>query len=814
MTLIVGLCALVAVVTHRYAPSRAIGATLAVSGALTLIAAILTGNLQSLASVVIISCVAWYAGSAIYLLAFPGPTDPATSVAIGIPLGFSLLGMVAFALSLINAFNGLALATAALLIVIASGMLHRKRTGVFLSRPVPAISSVASLDALQIGLCAGAIVFALLAAFSPEVMFDPFRQHLPIAIRIWETGSLAEVPRMAVSRDPIMGHVLFAMAYGYGGVHAATLMHAVVGLASIAGVIAGARVVSSSPAGMYAAAAFAAMPLVLWEIGHAYTDLFPPLFTASAVLMLLRWQSDGIRTGLVIAGLLCGAGIAAKLTMIWVSLALLVAILVVGRETFSWKSRLSASVFFTLGHVIALPWLVRSLMIAGGLPGKVSLALASVTERIPVLRNLVSIPADPGFHPVSTEIGGFGHGAVDLLTVPWSVTFWADRFPDFSLGGGDIGLLLPLLIPFAIAARQNRRMALLWVTALITYLAWWATPLQITRHLAPTLAVLAMLAGCGAAYLLNANTRPAWIHTGFRLLSCTALIGSLVLFANGRFSQVPFDLFVGRITADEYAELNIPAYRELQSASASLPAGSSLLYIGKWGGAQLYVSADLVNAGQETQETLDEQFGQTDATVLAELQKLGTTQILWDRNVTKPEDWSADIVSLDFLSRNTRVVDFSESHYLFGLVPDAESYWNTDRATTLLVDPMFKTFKRKNSQWVSSGRVKRDEDLVTPRRGSPITQTVNVEPGTTYLLVTSVVCPDRWSRTTLAIRWLDALGNEISVTSQELFPGPNLGDQFILGTAPTNAVTGTVEIGGRSNCDFSRADLLAQPRHP
>ena len=51
-----------------------------------------------------------------------------------------------------------------------------------------------------------------------------------------------------------------------------------------------------------AAAIFATLPIVLWELGHAYVDLFPALFIAAATLAALVWQRTDRGAGWSCAG--------------------------------------------------------------------------------------------------------------------------------------------------------------------------------------------------------------------------------------------------------------------------------------------------------------------------------------------------------------------------------------------------------------------------------------------------------------------------------------------------------------------------------
>jgi hypothetical protein len=776
-----------------------------------LLASFSVGHLGGLLVASGVSLLAWVIGDACLRFAGVRTMSSLANSAVAAALGYVVIGTVVFCLALAGflSMSALLVSGAALLALSLFGIGRSKQPSPdFWAKAAP----LTVVESLLVGATTGAVTFALLSALTPENMFDPIRQHLPIAMEFWRSGSVDVIPHLGVSRDPVLGHVLFAIGFGFGGVPAATFIHASMALIATLAVAGAASLIGGQRAAIYAGVTFATMPLLLFEIGHAYTDLFPVAFAATAMVCILEWIARRQTVLLVIAGMLCGAGIAAKLTTVWVSLALAIVILFVGSAALPLRGRILGVLAFSAGNLIAVPWLVRTILASGGLPGKVVLLLGSVFDRIPGLSGLIAPQSEPGFQPVDVSNAGIGHGLWDVVTVPWHMAFHSDRFPDFTLGGGDIGLLIPLLLPCAFLLKKDRRWWALAIASLVMYLSWWITPQQVSRHLLPTLALLVVLCGLGAAQVTE--TAVNWPLVG-RIAVYGALIagltGSIALFANNRYSQVPVSIVVGQLTADAYVDQEIPAARELRIASATQPPGAPLLYVGRRGGAQLYSDARVINAGQFTQEFVDEQFGVTDSAVLSELEALGITQILWDRPVTKPEDWSSHLLSLEFLSRNARILAGSDGYLLFELTPDAEKFWNLDPATSLARDPAFVAIRRKTSPWHSESRLSRTDNAIAPRRDSVVSQVVPVTPGTPYLMVANVSCPDLWSRTTLTMRWLHADGNEISRTSQTLFASVPFADRFIWAAAPDVATSVSIEFGGQSRCEFSRVDLFAQP---
>ena len=110
------------------------------------------------------------------------------------------------------------------------------------------------------------------------------------------------------------------------------------------------RVPAQRLAAVVAAAIFATMPLVLWELGTAYVDLFPVLFAMAVVLGRLA-AGSGMGAGVaVVAGALAGFGLAAKLTMGLVIVAVVAALALVGRGSLAVARALVSPARLRLGR--------------------------------------------------------------------------------------------------------------------------------------------------------------------------------------------------------------------------------------------------------------------------------------------------------------------------------------------------------------------------------------------------------------------------------------------------------------------------------
>lgn len=813
-------CLGAALVTRRQWPAFTLPATFLAGSLVVLVGAVGTGSAGALAVVVAMMALAWLVGQAV-LHRFPDTARvPVVRVPLSIALGFGLLGLLLFLLTGVQMFNSRTILVSAVAILVLAIVVDRAKLAEDVRRFrawQPAVPSW--FETAVIGMTVGLAAYAILAAFAPENMYDPFRQHVPIAREIWQSGSIPVIPTMGVTKDPVQGHLLFAVGWGFAGMTATKLVNTAVGLVAIAGIAGLGWLCAGRAAAVVSAAIFTATTIVLWELGHTYTDMFAVMFTVTAALGVLLWQRDGKLVWLLGAGALAGFGLASKMTMGWLIIALAAGIFLVGNGPWRWRDRFLAVSVFGVGTLVVVPWLVRSYVIAGEMPAKLAILVNFITSIIPGIPAIVPPPVAPGFVQLELDGLAIGHSPFDLLRVPWVLTFESGLYPNSTIGPGEIGILLLLMAPLAILGLRNRSALFLAVTALVSYLVWWLTPLQITRHVLPTLAVGAALAGAGFAYVVANPSRVlravAPVAKGGLLVG---IVTAPLFFLPGSYShvggasQAPVDLITRRESADEFVRREIPAGTALLATSGVVPADAPLGYIGKWGGAQLYTEARLVNIGQFTQIPVDEQFGTTPEEILANLEQLGIRYFVWDRPVTKEEDWQSTMLSTDFLFDHTRIVEGDRSAYLFEVLPEGGS-WGIDDRSNLFVDPGFEKIRRDSSAWKIEGHIARDEGLISPRGESVIAQKVPVTAGQAYVMTIAGACERETDAVQLRLTWLDEQGATIETTTENVIPGEEPSTQFIWHRAPDAASAVNAEIWGSEgrNCTISNAGFYQTP---
>jgi hypothetical protein len=787
--------------TRRFREAATLPVTFALGGIVLLVGAVRTSAVGSLVVVVALIAFSWLVGESIVLRLRSTELFWVVRIPIAIALGNGLLGLFLLVLASVGSLTAVTVLGGAMAILVSLLVLDRR----LLLKDFAALrewrpSAPTWFETIIIGVAVGVITYAVLAAFVPDLHYDATRDHLPIAREIWQSGSAPEFAPMGTSKHPIHAHLLYAIAYGFGGLPAAELVHTATGLIAIIGIAGIGWLCSGRLAAIVGATIFATMPLVLAELGIALVDLFPTFFSVAAVLCVLLWQREDRRDWLLGAGALAAFGFAAKMTMGLMIVALAAAIFLVGREPQHWRDRFLALVAFGVGGAVVVPWLVRSYAIRGDLEGMTILfehATGSATS------DLISF--------------GMGRSPLDLVRIPWNLTFYGEQF--HQEGTGDIGILLLLLLPLVLFAPRTRAVAFLAVTAGISFVGW-AITAQLTRYLLPTLGLAAALAGIGAASAVAASIGPWQSSRLPRLLTvavpASVIIGLVVvplLLSSERTLGllVDADVITGSETAAEFVAEEKPAAMALTAASALLPPDTKVGYISSrwWDAAGIYTEArlfDLVGPRPGQGSLGLAWLGKTPEKVLASLDKLDINYFIWSRYNSSPELVRSALFSPDFLRNHTRILEGDRGVYLFEILPGGGEGWGR-LDENLLEDPGLETVK-EGGPWITWGRIEKRKGVISlVRRNSTLTQQVPVSAGAPYLLTASAACKNPTDQVRLVLTWSDADGIELGTEEETVIPGVRTTSQFLWHRAPQRATTVSVGLTGAKDCQFDEAAL-------
>lgn len=480
------------------------------------------------------------------------------------------------------------------------------------------------LTLLLLGLTALFLLLGYARGVTPEVDSDAVRVHLPLAQALAGLRKTNPTTITHMAAWPIHGQALYAAGIALHGPILAKLIHTAVGVLAVVSVgLVGLRY-GGRTVGLLAAALIASPPLMVWEAGTAYLDLFPMLYAAIGCLALLGWQDDGAPSWLLLLGAALGFGVASKLTFGFMAIAFVIVVAVFGRPDLGGRGRLRALALILLGGLLAGgPWVIRAVILSGQLPG-LSLFQDAVSrgtgQSPPAMSDL------PSF--------GIGRNPINLLRLPWELTVNSDQFgqnPKLQLG------IAPLiLLPSLFFLRANRATLSLSTLILVPVLVWFYTA-QYLRYLLPVLIPLTPLLCQGLIQARGINDIVAKGRqklmgriqilgiSAMMLVSVTVHLGSLFSYLH----EFPVRLILGREDSITYLRRVMPSYQVLEQLDRVASPNSLVLAAPE--GQQLYTHALLIGAPWISPSTTPTDF-------LLHLRSKGIMHVVIDRE-HHPETW-------------------------------------------------------------------------------------------------------------------------------------------------------------------------------
>jgi 4-amino-4-deoxy-L-arabinose transferase-like glycosyltransferase len=817
---VLSLCVVSGLLARLIRPAWAPIAVVMTAAVVVITVAAATQSVGAVLAATFICFIAWLSGLILLKLALGNFSNYLGTNIFSFALGIAVLGTAWLLLALAGRLETTTIVLLSLVIIAVAVVAHiRLSSSLFTLPPIRQTSNWTWFEIVAFSFLVGLVCLASLSAFVPETQSDATRQHLPIAREFWQAASVPIIDSMPVSMQSIQNHVIFAVAYGLGGMTASKLMQAAIGIACIVGVAELAGLAGGKSARLFGAAIFGSMPIVLWEIGHAYIDLLPVLMTVAAAMSIIAWLEGGKWPWLFTAGFLLGVGLASKLNGAIYIAAFSVGVVLVGHRSKSWRNRIFALASLASGCIVVTPWLMRMATAYGIGRGDLGISrlLRAYFPTRPTIDSLALLDtasnaesgvtnagATPPFS--SVVIQQFGHSLGDLLGMPWILTFQGKDLGFPIIGRGEIGVALLMLLPLVFFAPRTRTTAMLGILGIVSFIGWWASPYQIVRHLIPTLALVSALVAAGLAGLLASDARSR-IDRLLRFAAQGGLLLSLVLvpffFVPSSRAQMPIGYLVGAETGESFVNRTIRSAVALSASSALLVDDTPVVYVGgPWEAPQLYSEARLL-----TIPTKD--LGPDAESVLATLERLGANHLIWNRVDSTDAERRVFGLSTPFLRHYTRILAGDDDAYLFEVLPAGDTIWGQPEVENLLEDPGLQDVKNKKGPWTAQGKSIIAKGVVALSRRATLTQEVAVTPGHAYLLEAPIRCLDPSGRGILTFRWFDAEGEVIDTESEEVRPGREISDQFLWRRAPEGAASVQAEfsMAGPSRCEYSGAAL-------
>ncbi len=341
--------------------------------------------------------------------------------------------------------------------------------------------------ACALGILAPCLVLALY----PPTGFDATMYHLPFARSFADAGRLVYLPDLRVPVFPVAVEMIFVPFYFLSGDVAAKLTQLLAMLLTAALIFAWGRRDFSARVGLWAAALWLGVPLVVWLGASAYIDMGLTLFVTAAFYGWERWEESGDRRWLVLAGVFVGLAAGAKYVGLVFCAALFGATALRALKT----RNLRPLVTFSLAAALALgPFYLRIVYYTGNPVFPFYSSVFGASEWT-IAREDVYPAAVSESAPQGTGIARRAFAGVStLLLVPWNGVFnrgvfhWQSPISPYYL------ILIPLCLPWGLAARRLR-----WQLVVVGgYGMFWAVTFPDVRYLVPVIPLLHFGLAAGA----------------------------------------------------------------------------------------------------------------------------------------------------------------------------------------------------------------------------------------------------------------------------------------------------------------------------
>ena len=335
------------------------------------------------------------------------------------------------------------------------------------------------LEWVSVVAIALALFLALISALAPATSWDAGVAHLALPSDYAREGRLTAFEGNAYSAYPHLLHSLFAVVYPDGGETAVQLLSWLCGGLACASAYCLGKRLEGRRCGLIAAAIVATAPIFVDQAGSASLDLAFSGMVLAALNAFLAWRQEQRMGWLVLAGYLAGSACGVRHTGYLVCVLLGTAALMAERRT--WARALGC--FAIAGTLGAMPWLIRSAIVAGN-------------PFYPFLSSVFS----PGLLP-DAEITALGEhesirdaGWLGLLLFPWRVIVHPDWYDGWSKSPG--GMVLALGVPgLVVGGRRARWLGAFSVAGLVCFYFFQ----QYARYLLPfflPMMVVAAVAAC------------------------------------------------------------------------------------------------------------------------------------------------------------------------------------------------------------------------------------------------------------------------------------------------------------------------------
>jgi hypothetical protein len=403
-----------------------------------------------------------------------------------------------------------------------------------------------------VAIAAAAGAMTLLESLAPATAQDALVYHLAVPDLYVRRGGIVHVPENFFASFPQNVEMLFTLALLIGDARLAGVFHWLLGAGAALGAGALALRIAERPGagggagGAWTATAlFASIPTTALIAGWAYVDLGLVFYQLLALLAFLRWWSGEGRSWLALSGFFTGMAGGCKYTggAIGVVLGALIVVEAAARRRLLSECLCRFGLFAAVAVGTAGPWFAKNAILTGNpifpFLHEVFRGRFWDAERALVLGKF---------------LGGWGEarGPLEVLALPWTLTFRADFF-SIERFDGVIGAAFLAGAPLVVLACRWGAAARLVLAAALGLAAIWLVLTQQIRFLLPALACLAAIIGAALSRLEGRLAARA--IQGAIALACAF---NVLTIGTHFAAHDPVPVVFGLETEDEYLAREIP----------------------------------------------------------------------------------------------------------------------------------------------------------------------------------------------------------------------------------------------------------------
>jgi len=475
------------------------------------------------------------------------------------------------------------------------------------------------------------VILALILALAPPIKTDALVYHLAIPKAYLEHHGIVNLPNSMYSFFPLLFEMVFLFAMTFGVESLPALSGLGMALLLLMGLGVYFRLYLSPRLAWFVPVLFFSTPTFFEVSASVYIDLALAGFMFFTFYAWDRWRETRLTFWFFYMALFAGAAWATKLTGLIVLPLVVLGIALEGRKDNNPARVLKhIAIFSGIVFLFMAPWWIRNYQYSGN-------------PFLPLLMQFLGgedrVNWDPNralMFDHYVKLFGMGRGLVDLVMLPYNLTFYAQ--PHTLKFDGQIGIVFFILIPALIAGlwkpRPSRWIALsVCFTVLIFF---WFVYFQYVRFLAPAFTALTLLGVAGLEKITRSPSERSSPprRLGQILLSVVAcgVLFNIYLIWDVWQKKAPAKYVAGVETRDQYLARNIPRYPMYQAMNRLGPESKVLLvYMRNLGYlAERPFHSDSVFEAHTLQTLLTQDA--SPGGLRRQLQSLGVTHLMLDRN--------------------------------------------------------------------------------------------------------------------------------------------------------------------------------------